>query len=86
MACIYIDYDDTATGMSSPPRIHCSGLMYLLRVSIFRLEYRWGVAKWFLERLIKERVQPATSPKVEELHLLHYDTGSVYPTLLRKRS
>ncbi|CAD6580238.1 MAG: hypothetical protein TREMPRED_002694 [Tremellales sp. Tagirdzhanova-0007] len=26
-------------------------------------------------RMIKERFQPATSPKVEELHLLHYDTG-----------
>ncbi|RXK40844.1 hypothetical protein M231_01903 [Tremella mesenterica] len=26
-------------------------------------------------RLIKERYQPATSPKVEELHLLHSDTG-----------
>lgn len=25
--------------------------------------------------LVKERFQPATSPKVEELHLLHYDTG-----------
>ena len=26
-------------------------------------------------RMIKERFQPATSPKVEELHLLHSDTG-----------
>lgn len=26
-------------------------------------------------RLVKERFQPATHPKVEELHLLHYDTG-----------
>jgi hypothetical protein len=29
-------------------------------------------------RLIKERFQPATHPKVEELHLLHYDTGWAY--------
>lgn len=26
-------------------------------------------------RFVKERFQPATSPKVEELHLVHLDTG-----------
>lgn len=34
-----------------------------------------GLEAGLSAELVKERFQPATHPKFEELYLLHYDTG-----------
>lgn len=69
MAHIYIDYDDTPTGEARCCSCTRPDLAQYLSQSQCCCHLGPDA------RLIKERFQPATHPKVEELHLLHYDTG-----------
>ncbi|ORX36892.1 hypothetical protein BD324DRAFT_651367 [Kockovaella imperatae] len=72
---VTIPYIQAAT-LSLPLRIHplLECMPWMPKITYPRY-ISWNVVEFPVTAMIKERFQPATSPKVEELHLLHDETG-----------